>query len=168
MKKVVLCALRDLCGEPVTPNFTPDSNHHSNVTRATRISSAVYDANQCYLLTISCNYGNIPPMIALAQKKLLITGPEVSRSFSQNGTPVSTPDQPTHKTDSANSLRITLLHASRPQLPWNHTLTQNPPGGASEPPKTLSRSATNPIEQSPIFRLRLLTDHGTRITEHAL
>src|ERR1700722_2318620 len=109
-----------------------------------------------------------PPMIVLAQKKLPITGPEVSRSFSQNGTLVSTPHQPTHKTDSANSLRITLLHAPRPQLPWNHTLTQTPSGGGSERPKTFPRSATNPIVRAPIFRLRLLTDHGRRITEHAL
>jgi hypothetical protein len=133
--------------------------------------SARYEQFECYLLTTSSRHGNVPPVTANDKTKnchQVITGLRVSATFSQNGTPVSPPYHPTRKTVSANSPGITFLHSVYLQLPWNHILTQNTPGGGPQAPKIFRHRAANVIEPASIVRIRLgNTELGTRTTEHA-
>jgi hypothetical protein len=156
-----LCALREHCGESPTANFGQRFDPAG--------SSKQF---QYYLLTNSFDYGNVHPVIALAQRKFLIAGHQVTPSHSRNGIPVSTANLPTAKINSANSptsrsLRTASLRTARPQLPWNHILTQPSAGRGVEPPNSIRRRATNAIKRAPLLRPRkLFTDYGTRITEH--
>jgi hypothetical protein len=174
-KNSILCALRELCGDPLRSKFTPHSNHHSNATCASATFSAAYGGFECYFLTTSSQYGTVQPVIALAQKNNFIVGRQVAPRFSQNGTPVTTTRPSGHEMDSHNCPRITSLRLTHAQPPSNHILTQKPWGDGAQPLQTLFCRLDNSVERSSILALPIHftnreirnTEHGSRNTNHA-
>jgi hypothetical protein len=140
-----------------------------------------YHRFQCYLLTTGYNYGNVRPVIALAQEAF---PPPVARSrhrFPKMELRVKTPHRSIRNPSFANSLRITSLRIVYAQVPWNHILTQNPPGGGSQTLLTIEAGWSSVLSLLHYFiaslhlaglvskfQLQLfLTERGSRLPEHA-